>query len=60
MEMLDLIYFSLMKKDKNGKIKDTFLMSKGHSSIAQYVILEHLKILSPHQIAPYILLLHCQ
>ena len=46
MEMLDVIYFSLMKKKENGKIKDTFLMSKGHSSIAQYVILEYLGILS--------------
>ncbi len=53
MEMLDLIYFSLMKKDKNGKIKDTFLMSKGHSSIAQYVILEHLKILSKKDLDTY-------
>ena len=53
MEMLDLIYFSLMKKDKNGKIKDTFLMSKGHSSIAQYVILEHLNILSKKDLDSY-------
>lgn len=53
MEMLDVIYFSLMKKKKNGKIKDTFLMSKGHSSIAQYVILEYLGILSRKDLDTY-------
>ena len=50
MEILDTIYFGLM-----GKAGDpgTFLLSKGHGAMAQYVILEHLGILTAAQLDSY-------
>ena len=53
LEMVDFIYHGLMRKDKRGKLIDTFLMSKGHGCIAQYVILEDLKILSKKDLDLY-------
>jgi len=52
-EMLDCIYFSLMQKDKKGRYLDTFLMSKGHNCIAQYVLLEELGILKKKDLNLY-------
>ena len=52
-EIIDLIYFGLMRKGKNEKFLDTFLMSKGHSCIIQYIILENLKILSSQDLELY-------
>ena len=52
-EIIDLAYFGLMRKDKSGKFIDTFLMSKGHSCIIQYIILESLKILSNKDLELY-------
>ncbi|MBD1133285.1 transketolase [Pelagibacterales bacterium SAG-MED44] len=52
MEILDFIYFGLMKIKKK-KILDTFILSKGHSSIAQYVILESLGILKKSDLKNY-------
>jgi transketolase len=46
LEVVDTIYFSLMRRDDAGQIIDTFLLSKGHGSPAQYVVLEELGILS--------------
>ncbi|MBV9173007.1 MAG: transketolase [Chloroflexi bacterium] len=46
LELVETIYFSLMKRDANGQFIDTFLLSKGHGSPAQYVVLEELGILS--------------
>ena len=43
-EIIDLAYFGLMRKDNTGKFIDTFLMSKGHSCLIQYIILENLNI----------------
>ncbi len=53
MEMVDTIYYGLMRKDKKGKYKDTFLMSKGHGCMAQYAILEKLGILSKNDLDQY-------
>ena len=52
-EMIDLSYFGLMKKDNKGKFIDTFLMSKGHSCLIQYIILESLNILSSKDLEFY-------
>ena len=52
-EMIDLAYFGLMRKDKTGKFVDTFLMSKGHSCLIQYIILENLNILSSKDLELY-------
>jgi transketolase len=46
LEIVDSIYFGLMRRDANGLPRDTFLLSKGHGSLAQYVVLEELGILS--------------
>lgn len=53
LEMVDSIYHGLMRKDNKGKFKDTFLMSKGHGCLSQYVILENLKILSKKDLDSY-------
>jgi transketolase len=52
MEILDFIYFGLMKNN-NGHFTDTFILSKGHSSIAQYVILETFGILKKKDLENY-------
>ncbi|MBV9354877.1 MAG: transketolase [Chloroflexi bacterium] len=46
LEIVDTVYFSLMRRDASGNLTDTFLLSKGHGSPAQYVVLEELGILS--------------
>ncbi len=48
-EIMDLIYFTLMKKNE----RDSFILSKGHASILHYVILEHLKILKKKDLENY-------
>jgi transketolase len=45
-EIVDCIYYGLMRRFPNGKSPDTFLMSKGHGCMIQYVILEEMGILS--------------
>ena len=52
-EMVDTIYFGLMRKKNNKNFKDTFLMSKGHGCIAQYAILEELGILPKKELDNY-------
>ena len=52
MEIVDMIYYNFMRKRKKSYV-DTFLMSKGHSCMAQYVILEHLKILKKKDLDQY-------
>jgi transketolase len=46
LEIVDSIYFGLMRRDASGLPRDTFLLSKGHGSLAQYVVLEELGVLS--------------
>src|SRR5713101_4184217 len=46
LELVDCIYFHLMRRNPDGAFRDTFLLSKGHGSAAQYVMLEDLGILS--------------
>ena len=46
LELVDSIYFHLMRRHADGTFRDTFLLSKGHGSAAQYVALEELGILS--------------
>lgn len=45
-EIVDCIYYGLMRRDADGKSRDLFLMSKGHGCMIQYVILEDLGILT--------------
>src|SRR5262245_63956158 len=46
LEIVDSLYHVLMMRDPDGRYRDTFLMSKGHGCMAQYVILEALGILT--------------
>ena len=52
-EIVDLIYNEFMVKEDNGGSPDTFLMSKGHGCMIQYVVLEDLGILSRQDLDQY-------
>ena len=52
-EIVDAIYFELMRRGNGGQSPDTFLMSKGHGCMIQYVILEDLGVLSRHDMDRY-------
>src|SRR5690348_7935901 len=53
-EIVDSIYFGLMRRDaQTGKSPDTFLMSKGHGCMIQYVILEKLGVLTRADLDAY-------
>src|SRR6266436_3321341 len=53
LEIVDTLYHALMARDADSRYRDTFLMSKGHGCMAQYVILEDLGILSASDLATY-------
>lgn len=53
LEITDLIYHELMRKDLDGNFIDTFVMSKGHGCLIQYVILHELGILSDEDLLNY-------
>jgi transketolase len=46
LELVDTIYFGLMRRGADGKTPDTFLLSKGHGAPAQFAVLEELGIMS--------------
>jgi transketolase len=53
-EIVDVIYNELMRKGSNGgKSPDTFLLSKGHGCMIQYVILEDLGIMPTADLDAY-------
>jgi transketolase len=52
-EIVQCIYFHLMRPGEQGGSKDTFLMSKGHGCMIQYVCLEELGILTRHDLDRY-------
>lgn len=52
-EIVDAIYNDLMRRDTSGTSPDTFLLSKGHGCMIQYVILEDLGVLSSADIDAY-------
>jgi transketolase len=53
LEIVDTLYNGLMTVGLDGRFRDTFLMSKGHGCMAQYVILEDLGILATDDLALY-------
>ena len=53
LEMVDAIYHSLMRRDSGGGYLDTFLLSKGHGAVIQYVILDALGILPKGELEKY-------
>lgn len=52
-EIVDCVYFELMHRSEDGSSPDTFLMSKGHGCMIQYVILENLGLLTRHDLDRY-------
>lgn len=53
LEVTDLIYHGLMRKGSDGQFIDTFLMSKGHGCMSQYVVLNDLGYLSDDDLLSY-------
>lgn len=45
LELVDAAYFGLMDRKGNRNADDTFILSKGHGSLAQYVVLEELGVI---------------
>jgi transketolase len=52
-ELVDCIYHGLMRRGLDGTSPDTFVMSKGHGCMIQYVILEDLGVLSRADLDAY-------
>src|SRR5262249_19979917 len=52
-EIVDCMYHGLMRRSLDGSSPDTFLMSKGHGCMIQYVILEEAGILSRQDLDDY-------
>ncbi len=46
LELVDAIYFALLRRAADGSSLDTFILSKGHGAMAQFVVLEELGVLS--------------
>jgi transketolase len=53
LEIVETIYFSLMRHKEESEHPDTFVLSKGHGSMAQYVALEELGVLSKEELNGY-------
>ena len=52
-EVVDAVYHGLMRRGPDGKSPDTFLMSKGHGCMIQYVVLEDLGVLGREDLDLY-------
>jgi transketolase len=52
-EIVDCMYHGLMRRNAAGSSPDTFLMSKGHGCMIQYVILEEHRVLEPADLDAY-------
>jgi len=46
LEIIDAIYFGLMRREDETDDPDTFILSKGHGAMAQYTVLEKLGVLT--------------
>ena len=53
LEIVDTVYFSLMRHKNEVAHPDTFILSKGHGSMAQYVVLEERGVLSREDLEGY-------
>jgi len=52
-EIVDCIYYGLMRRNPDGTSPDTFLMSKGHGCMILYVILEAMGVLTREDLDLY-------
>lgn len=46
LEIVDCIYYGMIRRKEDGLCWDTFILSKGHGALAQYAVLEELGIIS--------------
>jgi len=53
LELVETIYFGLMRHATEAACTDTFILSKGHGSMAQYTALEELGIMSSEELDGY-------
>ena len=53
LEIVETVYFSLMRHGDEAEHPDTFILSKGHGSMSQYVALEELGVLSREDLGGY-------
>ncbi len=53
LEIVDTIYFGLMRHGDEVERPDTFILSKGHGSLAQYTVLEELGVISRPELEKY-------
>jgi transketolase len=53
LEVVDTVYFGLMHHRKGGEKPDTFILSKGHGSLAQYTVLEELGVIPRSELDRY-------
>jgi transketolase len=50
LEIVDCVYFEMMRRGPDGTSSDTFVLSKGHGALAQYVVLEAMGVLTRHDL----------
>jgi transketolase len=53
LELTDAAYHELMRRAPDGSSQDTFLMSKGHGCLSQYIVLEDLGVLTTEHLDSY-------
>lgn len=53
LEVVDTIYYGLMRRGLGADKDDTFIISKGHGSLAQYAVLESLGVISKAELDLY-------
>lgn len=53
LEIVDTIYYGFLGQAGNSFINDTFIMSKGHGALSQYVVLEGIGVLSSADLDSY-------
>ncbi len=53
LEIVETIYSSLMRHKNETSHPDTFILSKGHGSMAQYAMLEEMGVLSAEEMLKY-------
>lgn len=53
LEILDTIYCGLMRRGEGVPNPDTFILSKGHAAVAQYVMLEQIGVLTRRDLELY-------
>jgi transketolase len=46
LEIVDTVYYGLMRRRQDGTSDDTFILSKGHGALAQFAVLEELGVMS--------------